>query len=160
MQMQAAILTEAHTPFLIETVDVEAPKTGEVLVKMAASGICHSDWHLVAGKAPFPAPMILGHEGAGIVEAVGEGVKRVQPGDHVALSWKACCGHCFYCQNDQPAICDTYGTEVVGGVQNVGTSRIKWPRRRRVYLGRTGRLCRVRGDTGSELRANPQRSAA
>ncbi len=126
MQMQAAVLTEAHTPFLIETVDVEAPKTGEVLVKMAASGICHSDWHLVAGKAPFPAPMILGHEGAGIVEAVGEGVKRVQPGDHVALSWKACCGHCFYCQNDQPAICDTYGTEVVGGVQNDGTSRIKW----------------------------------
>ena len=68
MQMQAAILTEAQTPFRIETVEVESPKAGEVLVKMAAAGICHSDWHLVAGKAPFPAPMILGHEGAGIVE--------------------------------------------------------------------------------------------
>ena len=126
MQMQAAILTEAHTPFLIETVDVGATKTGEVLVKVAAAGVCHSDWHLVAGKAPFPAPMILGHEGAGIVEAVGEGVTRVQPGDHVALSWKACCGHCFYCQNDQPAICNTHAAEVEGGVQNDGTSRIEW----------------------------------
>ena len=126
MQMQAAILTEAHTPFKIETVDVEAPKAGEVLVKMAASGVCHSDWHIVAGKAAFPSPMILGHEGAGIVETVGEGVTRVSPGDHVTLSWKACCGECFYCQNDAPSICDTHAAEVNAGVQTDGTSRISW----------------------------------
>ena len=126
MQMQAAILTEAHTPFKIETVELDPPKAGEVLVKMAAAGICHSDWHLVAGKAPFASPMILGHEGAGIVQAIGNGVTRVKPGDHVTLSWKACCGECFYCQNDQPAICDTHQTEIEAGVQTDGTSRIRW----------------------------------
>ena len=126
MQMQAALLTEAHTPFKIETVSIDPPKAGEVLVKMAATGVCHSDWHLVAGKAPFPSPMILGHEGAGIVQAIGSGVTRVQPGDHVTLSWKACCGTCFYCQNDQPAICDTHAAEVNAGVQTDGTSRIHW----------------------------------
>lgn len=126
MQMQAAILTEAHTPFKIETVKIDPPKAGEVRVKMAASGVCHSDWHIVAGKAAFPAPMILGHEGAGVVESVGAGVARVQPGDHVALSWKACCGECFYCQNDEPSICDWRQDEIVAGVQNDGTSRITW----------------------------------
>ena len=64
MQMQAAILTAAHRPFVIETVELDPPKAGEVLVKMAAAGVCHSDWHLVAGKAPFHAPIVLGHEGA------------------------------------------------------------------------------------------------
>ena len=126
MQMQAAILTEAQTPFRIETVEVESPKFGEVLVKMAASGICHSDWHLVAGKSSFPPPIILGHEGAGIVEAVGEGVKRVRPGDHVTLSWKACCGECFYCQNNMSSICNANDTEVFAGLQSDGTTRITW----------------------------------
>lgn len=126
MQMQAAILTEAHSPFNIETVEIDPPNAGEVLVKMAASGVCHSDWHIVAGKAAFPSPMILGHEGAGVVETVGEGVTRVSPGDHVTLSWKACCGECFYCQNDAPSICDTHAAEVNAGVQTDGTSRISW----------------------------------
>ena len=126
MQMQAAILTAAQTPFKIETVEIDPPKAGEVLVKMAATGICHSDWHLVAGKAPFPAPMILGHEGAGTVRSIGAGVSRVQPGDHVTLSWKACCGNCFYCQNDQPAICDTYATEINAGLMADGSSRVRW----------------------------------
>ena len=126
MQMQAAILTEAHTPFKIETVEIDPPKAGEVLVKLAATGVCHSDWHFVTGKAPFPAPMILGHEGAGIVEAVGDGVTRVQAGDHVTLSWKACCGDCFYCQNDEHSICETHVTRINEGVQEDGSSRISW----------------------------------
>ena len=126
MQMQAAILTEAHTPFRIETVDIDPPKAGEALVKMAAAGICHSDWHLVAGKAPFPAPITLGHEGSGIIEAVGAGVTRVKPGDHVTLSWKACCGECFYCQQDQPAICDAHAAEINAGLMSDGTARTRW----------------------------------
>ncbi len=126
MQMQAAILTEAHTPFKIETVDIAPPRAGEVLVKMAAAGICHSDWHIVAGKAAFPAPIILGHEGAGIVEAIGPGVTRVQPGDHVTLSWKACCGHCFYCRGGEPSICDAHNDEIVAGLMPDGSSRIRW----------------------------------
>lgn len=126
MKMQAAILTEAHSPFKIDTVDIDPPKAGEVLVKMAATGICHSDWHVVAGKADFPAPIILGHEGAGIVEAVGPGVKRVQPGDHVTLSFRASCGDCFYCRNDQASICENDLDEVFAGVMGDGTSRISW----------------------------------
>ncbi len=133
MQMQAAMLTEAHSPFKIETIDIDPPKAGEVLVKMAAAGICHSDWHLVAGKAPFPAPIILGHEGSGIIEAVGAGVKRVKPGDHVTLSWKACCGECFYCQQDQPAICDAHAAEINAGLMSDGTARMRW-RGERVYI--------------------------
>ena len=126
MQMQAAILTEAHTPFKIETVDLDPPRAGEALVKMAAAGICHSDWHIVAGKAPFHAPIILGHEGSGIIEAVGAGVTRVKPGDHVTLSWKACCGECFYCRNDQPAICDTHSADINAGLMSDGTARMRW----------------------------------
>lgn len=126
MQMQAAILTEAHTPFKIENVEIAPPKAGEVLVKMAATGICHSDWHIVAGKADFPAPIILGHEGAGIVEAVGAGVTRVQPGDHVTLSFRANCGECFYCRNDQATICEHELDEVIDGVLSDGSSRISW----------------------------------
>ena len=126
MKMQAAILTEARTPFKIETVDVEAPRAGEVLVKMAAAGICHSDWHAVEGKASFPPPMILGHEGAGMVEAVGEGVTRVRPGDHVTLSWKACCGSCHYCRNDMSSICDAHDAEILAGLQSDGSTRIAW----------------------------------
>lgn len=126
MQMQAAILTEAQTPFKIETVDIAAPKAGEALVKMAATGICHSDWHVVAGKGAFPAPMILGHEGAGIVEAVGAGVSRVKPGDHVTLSFRASCGECFYCQNDQASICENDLEQVIAGVMGDGSSRITW----------------------------------
>ena len=126
MQMQAAILTEAHSPFKIETVEIDPPKAGEVLVKMAATGICHSDWHSVAGKHDFPAPIILGHEGAGIVEAVGDGVTRVKPGDHVTLSFRASCGECFYCRNDQASICENDFDQVVAGVLGDGTSRISW----------------------------------
>jgi NDMA-dependent alcohol dehydrogenase len=124
--MQAAVLTEAHSPFKIETVEIDPPKAGEVLVKMAATGICHSDWHIVAGKADFPSPIILGHEGAGIVEAVGAGVARVQPGDHVTLSFRASCGECFYCQNDQASICENDLDEVIAGVLGDGSSRISW----------------------------------
>ena len=126
MKMQAAVLTEANTPFRIETVEVAPPQAGEVLVKMAAAGICHSDWHSVEGKNAFPAPMILGHEGAGIVEAVGAGVTRVRPGDHVTLSWRACCGACYYCQNDMAAICNKHDAEILAGVQADGTTRVSW----------------------------------
>jgi NDMA-dependent alcohol dehydrogenase len=124
--MQAAVLNEINTPFSIETVDLAEPKAGEVLIKVAAAGICHSDWHIVAGKADFPSPIILGHEGAGIVEAVGAGVARVQPGDHVTLSFRASCGECFYCQNDQASICENDLDEVIAGVLGDGSSRISW----------------------------------
>ena len=126
MQMQAALLTETHTPFRIETVELAPPKTGEVLIKVAAAGVCHSDWHVVEGQSYFPLPIICGHEGAGLVEGIGEGVTRVQPGDHVTLSFRASCGGCFYCQNDKPNLCETYTPVLRSGLLKDGTSRISW----------------------------------
>ncbi len=126
MQMQAALLTEAHSPFRIETVEVAPPKAGEVLVKVGAAGVCHSDWHVVQGKTHYPMPIICGHEGAGRVEAVGEGVRQVQAGDHVTLSFRPNCGECFYCRRDKPNLCETFTPSLRSGLQRDGSSRLSW----------------------------------
>ena len=126
MKMKAALLTETNTPFQIETVDLQPPQAGEVLVKMAASGVCHSDWHVVEGLSYFPLPIICGHEGAGVVEAVGDGVTGVQPGDHAALNFRANCGSCFYCQHGKPNLCEVYTPILRSGLQKDGTSRISF----------------------------------
>ena len=105
--MKAAVLHEAKAPLVIEELDLEEPGSGEVLVKMMASGVCHSDWHIVKGEwDQFPPPIILGHEGAGVVAAAGPGVTGVKPGDHVILSWKTSCGLCEMCQKGWPQLCD------------------------------------------------------
>ncbi len=97
--MKAAVLYESRTPLKIEDLELNDPGPGEVLVKMMASGVCHSDWHVVKGEwSHIPLPLVLGHEGAGVVESVGLGVSNVEPGDHVILSWKTNCGLCEMCQ--------------------------------------------------------------
>ncbi|HEU0169176.1 MAG TPA: Zn-dependent alcohol dehydrogenase [Chloroflexota bacterium] len=105
--MKAAIAYEANTPLKIEDVDIAAkPGSREVLVKLMASGVCHSDWHILKGEwgnALFPA--ILGHEGAGVVEAVGDEVTRLKKGDHVILAWRTSCGICEMCQRGHPVLC-------------------------------------------------------
>ena len=105
--MKAAVLYEPNTPVRIEELDLNEPGPGEVLVKMMASGVCHSDWHVVKGEwSHIQLPVVLGHEGAGIVEAVGRAVNVVKPGDHVILSWKTSCGLCEMCQKGWPNLCD------------------------------------------------------
>lgn len=126
IKMKAAILTSANTPFRIETVELDDPKAGEVLIKITASGVCHSDWHVATGTTNHPMPVITGHEGAGIVQALGDGVTRVKVGDHVTLSWTPDCGECFYCQNNQPNLCETFTEPIWAGVQLDGTSRVRW----------------------------------
>ena len=126
MQIQAAILTEANTAFRVETVTLDPPQTGEVLIKIAASGVCRSDWRVAIGTAPKPMPIIAGHEGAGIVAAVGAGVTRVKAGDHVTVTWAPDCGDCFYCHNDKPNLCETYTELLATGLQADGRSRIHW----------------------------------
>ncbi len=126
MQIRAALLTQPHQPFQIETIELAPPQAGEVLVKVAASGICHSDWHVVQGKTHYPMPIVTGHEGAGIVEAVGAGVSRVQPGDHVTLSFRPDCGDCFYCLQGKPNLCETFTPALRSGLQRDGTSRLSW----------------------------------
>jgi S-(hydroxymethyl)glutathione dehydrogenase/alcohol dehydrogenase len=126
MKIQAALITAPHQPLQIETLDLAPPQAGEVLVRLVACGVCHSDWHLVTGATKHPLPVVPGHEGAGIVEAVGEGVTRVKPGDHVVLNWAPCCGHCFYCLRGKPNLCDTFIGPVWAGVMLDGTPRLSW----------------------------------
>src|SRR5436309_1600626 len=85
MKIAAAVLTAPNEPFRIEQLDLADPRAGEVLVRVAAVGVCHSDWHLVTGATKHPMPVVPGHEGAGVVEAVGAGVDDVKVGDHVCL---------------------------------------------------------------------------
>jgi S-(hydroxymethyl)glutathione dehydrogenase / alcohol dehydrogenase len=103
--MKAAVLYERNQPVIVEDIEMEGPKDGEIVVKMAATGVCHSCYHAVTGMLDMPLPAVLGDEGAGIVEEVGTGVKLVKPGDHVILSWVPSCGHCIYCTQGYANIC-------------------------------------------------------
>ncbi len=126
MKTKAALLTGPGQPFQIETLDLSEPRAGEALVKLAASGVCHSDYHLVSGATRHPMPCVAGHEGAGVVLAVGPGVTRVRVGDHVALSWTPDCGQCFYCLNNRPNLCETFTGPIWDGVMLDGTPRLSW----------------------------------
>ena len=104
--MRGAVLHEYRSPLKIEELDLNDPGPGEVLVKMMASGVCHSDWHVVKGEwGHQDVPSVLGHEGAGIVESLGPGVSHLKPGDHVVLAWKNNCGLCEMCQKGWPNLC-------------------------------------------------------
>ena len=105
--MRAPVLYEANTPLKVEELDLNEPGPGEVLVKMVASGVCHSDWHIAKGEwNQMPLPSVLGHEGAGIAESTGPSVTGVKAGDHVILSWKTSCGLCEMCQKGWPNLCE------------------------------------------------------
>jgi S-(hydroxymethyl)glutathione dehydrogenase/alcohol dehydrogenase len=117
MKTKAAILWERNTPWSVEEIELDPPKAGEVLVKMAASGMCHSDEHLVtgdlAGATPEP-PLIGGHEGAGVVLEVGPGVFSVQPGDHVVFGFIPACGRCPSCAAGHSNLCDLASVTATG----------------------------------------------
>lgn len=114
MKIRAAILDRMELPppyaqtrpVSVETVELDAPGAGEVLVKIAAAGLCHSDLSIVNGDRPRPMPMALGHEAAGIVEELGAGVSDLQRGDHVSLIFVPSCGHCLPCMEGRPALCE------------------------------------------------------
>jgi S-(hydroxymethyl)glutathione dehydrogenase/alcohol dehydrogenase len=105
-QARAVICREIGKPVVVETVSVDAPQRGEVMIKLAACGVCHSDLSATNGTIPFPPPVVLGHEGAGEVVAVGEGVAGFALGDHVVSSFVSMCGKCRYCQTGRPQLCD------------------------------------------------------
>jgi S-(hydroxymethyl)glutathione dehydrogenase/alcohol dehydrogenase len=121
--MRASVLFEQGKPLQVEEVDLEAPRAGEVLVRMAASGVCHSCLHAADGSwKGVPVPIVLGDEGAGVVGAVGPGVTDLQVGDHVILSWAPTCGRCHYCVIGRPNLCER---RMPGrGVLPDGTSRM------------------------------------
>lgn len=99
------VIYDGNQPQVVDDLEVRDPGPGEVLVAIAAAGLCHSDLSVVDGTIPFPVPVVLGHEGAGVVEAVGVGVTHVEPGDHVALSTLANCGACAQCDRGRPTMC-------------------------------------------------------
>jgi S-(hydroxymethyl)glutathione dehydrogenase/alcohol dehydrogenase len=125
-EMRAAVLREPGRPVAIETVQLHPPRAGEVLVRVAAAGVCHSDLHLADGAlGAGRAPIVLGHEGAGVVEAVGEGVGHVGVGDHVAFCFVPSCGACGACRTERPTLCETAGRNGVAGTLLDGTSRLR-----------------------------------
>lgn len=122
MKTKAAVLWGQHQKWQVEEIELDPPKTGEVLVKLAASGLCHSDEHLVTGDLPFPYPLVGGHEGAGVVEAVGAGVADIAEGDHVVMTFLPACGRCSYCARGLGNLCDA-GAAVMLGPQLDNTYR-------------------------------------
>jgi S-(hydroxymethyl)glutathione dehydrogenase/alcohol dehydrogenase len=106
MDSKAAVLYACGEPPVIETIEVLPPRDGEVLVRYVASGVCHSDLHHIKGLVPHPTPAVLGHEGAGIIEAVGPGVHGLAVGDHILTSFAPTCGECPYCVIGRPNLCD------------------------------------------------------
>src|ERR1700754_2900614 len=120
MKINAAILWEQGQPLSVEDAELESPHSGEVLVEVKAAGVCHSDLHPVRGDWRTRTPLVLGHEGAGIVRAVGEDVSRVKVGDHVVFCWAPPCGVCPPCVEGHPVLCDrldktTYRNRLPGG---------------------------------------------
>jgi len=104
--MKAAIFREVGKPLTIEDVHLDQPRANEVRIRVAASGLCHSDYHIITGDIPCPLPVLLGHEASGIVEAVGEGVEQFRPGDRVVTSLSGYCGECAECLEGRSNLCD------------------------------------------------------
>lgn len=125
MKTQAAILTRPGEPVRILEIDLEPPRAGEILVAIGASGVCHSDLSVFTGRLPNPLPVVLGHEGAGTVVEVGEGVTDLVRGDRVVLSWLTQCGKCFFCEHEQPSLCDSGTAAMARGTMPDGTTRYR-----------------------------------
>jgi S-(hydroxymethyl)glutathione dehydrogenase/alcohol dehydrogenase len=124
MKIKAAVLRQVQQPMVLEDVELQDPKDDEVLVRIMATGLCHSDYNVITGDMNIPLPIVLGHEGAGIVEAVGHENTRVSVGDHVALSWVPECGQCQYCASGRFNLCATSAPRVLDGTLLDGTTRL------------------------------------
>lgn len=111
MDFKAAVLRRWRAPLSIETISARPLGPHDVLVRVHAAGVCHTDWEATTGVFPLPLPVVLGHEGSGVVEAIGTDVSLVKRGDHVVLSIYPNCGHCYHCRREQPMLCE----DVVAG---------------------------------------------
>lgn len=123
--MKAAVLRQYGEPLSIETLDLLPPQDGEVLVRFAASGVCHSDMTRIQGKRHSALPIVLGHEASGYVEQVGPGVTHLAPGDRVVMSFLYDCGQCFYCCLGRPNLCEVGRSLLRDGTMVDGTTRLR-----------------------------------
>lgn len=123
--MKAAVLRSYGQPLSIEDVDLLPPEQGEVMIRFAASGVCHSDMTRIEGKRPSALPIILGHEASGYIEEVGAGVTGLAKGDRVVMSFLYDCGRCFYCCSGRPNLCEVGREMLKNGTMPNGTTRLR-----------------------------------
>lgn len=157
-RMQAAVLREFGAPLQVEEVQLDQPRAGEVLVRVAAAGVCHSDLRLAEGSlGRHRIPIVLGHEGAGVVESVGEGVTSVKPGDHVGFSINPACGACRFCREGKPTLCQPAGEKSYQGTLLDGSTRLRLadgrPAKHFLFVSCFAEYCVV--PAGSALRIPP-----
>src|SRR5216684_257257 len=147
LKYRAAVLHAAQTPMSIEIITATDLQPTDVLVRIRAAGLCHTDLEVIEGSLRYPMPIELGHEAAGIVEQVGSAARGVKVGDHVVLSWNPHCGHCFYCDRDAPILCEQYLGEGPKALPFDGESRAALadgrPLRQLMFLGSFGEYCVV-----------------
>ncbi|HSS47155.1 MAG TPA: alcohol dehydrogenase catalytic domain-containing protein, partial [Burkholderiales bacterium] len=133
MKIKAAVLNQmgvkppysASRPLAVEEVELDPPGPGEVLVKISAAGLCHSDLSAINGERPRPTPLVLGHEAAGIVEESGADVCDLRKGDHVVMVFVPSCGHCLPCAEGRPGLCEPGAAANVAGTLLSGARRLK-----------------------------------
>jgi NDMA-dependent alcohol dehydrogenase len=147
MRTRTAVIYAPGERIRVEEIELDPPKEHEVQVRMVAAGICHSDYHVIVGEMPTYLPLALGHEGAGIVEAVGPNVTTCKPGDHVVLSFIPACGKCRYCTSGHSNLCNM-GAAIAMGPQLDGTFRMHGER------GDIGQMCVI--STFSERTVVPE----
>ena len=123
MKTLAAVVTEIGKPLSLMELDIEDPRDDEILVRIVATGVCHTDLVVQAGMLPVPMPVTLGHEGAGVVEKIGSKVSKVKPGDHVVLSFNSC-GSCASCSDKEPAYCYEFMPRNFGATREDGTTAL------------------------------------
>jgi len=134
--VKAAILNEYQQPLSVEEVQLDPPKAGEVRVRIGATGVCHSDYHVIKGEWKYGLPILLGHEAAGFVEEVGPGVAGIQTGDHAVLSFRPQCGRCRLCTQGRSVLCEGYAGNRF--VMHDGTARVHRDGQDIMVLGRMG----------------------
>ena len=147
MSFKASVLHAVNQPLQTETVRVTGLAARDVLVRVRAAGLCHTDLEVIEGSLRQPLPIVLGHEAAGVVEAVGPEARGVSVGDHVILSWNPHCGDCFYCDQSLPILCETYLANGPAGLAYDGRAKAQLDvgtnLHQLMYLGAFGEYCIV-----------------
>ncbi len=139
--MKAAILNDINQPMTVEDLPTPSPRTGEILLRIAATGVCHTDLHVMKGEVAFPTPCVLGHETSGTVEAIGDGVTNVAVGDRVVCSFIMPCGSCAYCRRGRDDMCETFfAYNRLKGQLYDGTTRLVRPDGSPVWMYSMGAL--------------------
>jgi S-(hydroxymethyl)glutathione dehydrogenase/alcohol dehydrogenase len=146
MKFRAAVLRQPRGKLTIETVEAGSLKPDDVLVRIRATSLCHTDLEVIEGQLVMPMPIVLGHEAAGTIEKIGGSVHGLAPGDPVIISWNPHCGHCFYCEQDQPILCETFINNGPKALQFDGEKRLSLdgdPLHQLMYIAAFAEYCIV-----------------